>query len=93
MVIGIITFEIYLPYAHSLKEKRQVISKLKNKIKPRFNVSIAELDFLDKWQIAKLGMVAINNQKLTIEKMFHKILKEIEENLNGELINFQIEYI
>ncbi|MFQ6083279.1 MAG: DUF503 domain-containing protein [Candidatus Aminicenantia bacterium] len=93
MIIGLITFEIYLPYAHSLKEKRQVINKLKDKIKPKFNVSFAELDFVDKWQITKIGLVAINNQKATIEKMFHKILKEIENNLDGQLINFRIEYI
>jgi len=93
MVIGLVTFEIYFPYAHSLKEKRKIISKLKDKIKLKFNVSIAELDFLDKWQRAKIGLVAINSQKLTIEKMFNRILKEIEENLEGELLNYKIEYI
>ncbi len=93
MVIGLITLEIYFPYAHSLKEKRKIISKLKNKIKLKFNVSIAELEFLDKWQRTKIGLVAINSQKLAIEKMFNKILKEIEENLEGELINYKIEYI
>jgi hypothetical protein len=93
MVIGLITLEIYIPYARSLKEKRKVISRLKDKIKLKFNVSIAELDFLDKWQVAKIGLVAINNRKLTIERMFQKILKEIENNLDGELINFEISYI
>ena len=93
MVIGLITLEIYIPYSHSLKEKRQIISRLKSRIKLKFNVSVAELDFLDKWQVAKIGLVAINNQKSTIEKMFQKILKEIEKNLEGELINFEISYI
>ena len=93
MVIGLITFEIYFPYVHSLKEKRKILSKLKDKIKLKFNVSIAELDFLDKWQRTKIGLVAINSQKLTIEKMFNRILKEIEENLEGELLNYKIDYI
>jgi len=93
MVIGLITFEIYFPYVHSLKEKRKILSKLKDKIKLKFNVSIAELDFLDKWQRTKIGLVAINSQKLTIEKMLNRILKEIEENLEGELLNYKIDYI
>lgn len=48
MIIAVIYFEIHIPQAQSLKEKRSAVNSIKKKIRNKFNVSVAEIDFLDK---------------------------------------------
>lgn len=90
MIIGLLTLEIYIPYSHSLKEKRKTLNKIKDRVKNRFNVAYAELDFLNKWQRSKIGLVTINTQKSMIEKIFSKIILDIEENIEGEILKKEI---
>ena len=92
MIIGFLSLEIYLPYSHSLKDKRKRLLNLKNRLKKNYNVAFAELDFQDKWQRTKLGMVTLNNQKRIMENLFNKILADAEENIDGQIIDHQIEY-
>ena len=73
MVIGFLSLEIYLPYSHSLKEKRKTIVSLKDRVKKKYNVAFAELDYHDKWQRSKIGIVTLNNQKTMIESIFRSI--------------------
>ena len=56
MVVGLLALEIHLPDAHSLKDKRQVVRKLKERLRARFNVAVAELDHQDLWQRATVGV-------------------------------------
>lgn len=51
--------DIYLPYAGSLKDKRQILQSIIARIRKRFNISIAEVDFNDVWQRSKLGFSAV----------------------------------
>lgn len=92
MIIGLLTFEIYIPYSHSLKEKRKSLNKIKDRLKRKFNIAFAEVDYLNKWQRSKIGVVTINTQKRMIEKIFQKILLEIEENIEGEILQEEIYY-
>ncbi|MCK4645064.1 MAG: DUF503 domain-containing protein [Candidatus Aminicenantes bacterium] len=92
MIIGFLSLEIYLPYSHSLKDKRKRLYSLKNRLKKKYNVAFAELDFQDKWQRTKIGMVTLNNQKRIMESLFNKILADAEENIDGQIIDHQIEY-
>ncbi len=57
MPVGLLTLEIHLPYSHSLKEKRAVLRKVRDRLRSRFNVAVAELDHRDVWQVATLGVV------------------------------------
>ena len=66
------------------------MNKIKDRVKNKFNVAFAELDFLNKWQRSKIGFVTINTQKGMVEKIFHKIVLEIEENIEGEIIKKEI---
>ncbi len=92
MVIGFLSLEIYLPYSHSLKEKRKTIASLKDRVKKKYNVALAELDYHDKWQRSKIGIVTLNNHKTIVESLFQKILSEAEENIEGEIIKTDIHY-
>jgi uncharacterized protein YlxP (DUF503 family) len=77
------TLEIQLPYAHSLKEKRAVVRKIRDRLRARFNVAVAELDHQDVWQQATLGIVSISNSRPLLESVFQKVLAE-SENVLGE---------
>lgn len=92
MIIGFLSLEIYLPYSHSLKEKRKTIVSLKDRVKKRYNVAFAELDYQDKWQRSKIGIVTLNNRKRTIESLFQKIVNEAAENIDGEVIKVEVHY-
>ncbi|MBD3413735.1 MAG: DUF503 family protein [Candidatus Aminicenantes bacterium] len=92
MIIGYLCIEIYLPYSHSLKEKRKRLKSYQDRLKKRFNVSFAELDYQNKWQRAKIGMVAINSRKAVIEKAFNQLLREAEQIIEGEVISKEIDF-
>ena len=92
MIIGFLSLEIYIPYSHSLKEKRKTLSGLKDRLKNRYNVAFAELEYHKKWQRTKIGMVTLNNQKMLVDSLFNKIIADAEENIDGHIIEHQIHY-
>jgi len=92
MVIGFLFLEIYFPYSHSLKEKRKIVKSFKDRIKNKFNVAFAELDYHDKWQRTRIGMVTLNTHKKPVDSLLNKIRADAEENIDGEIIDSQIHY-
>ena len=93
LIIGLLTVDIFLPSSGSLKEKRIVIKGLKDKIRHKFNVSIAEVDFLDKWQRARLAIVQAGNSYNFIEKNMTAIFTLIEANGICEITDHNLEYM
>jgi len=93
MIIGFLSLEIYLPYSHSLKEKRKRLSSIKSRLKNKYNVAFSELDYQDKWQRTKIGMVTLNNQKKPIENLFNKIIADAEKSIDGQIIDHKIQYL
>ena len=85
--------EIYLPYSHSLKEKRQRLKRIRDRLRKKYNVAFAELDFQNKWQRSKIGIVTINNQRTLIEKIFNQIIQDVTDTIDGEIIQTQQEYL
>ena len=92
MIIGLLTLEIYIPYSHSLKEKRKTLNKIKDRLKKKYNIAFAELSYLNKWQRSKIGLVTLNAQKSMVEKIFQSVIREIEENIEGEILQKEIVY-
>jgi len=92
MVIGLLSIEIFLPYSHSLKEKRKVLNALRDRFKKKYNIAFAELDFQDKWQRSKIGIITLNSQKLFVDQVLQRILAEAEQNLEGEILQSEICY-
>ncbi len=92
MPVGVMTLEIQIPYAHSLKEKRAVILKIRDRLRARFNVAVAELDDQEAWQRATLGVVSISNSQTLLESVFHQVLAESEKILGGDVANHTLEF-
>ena|ERR1017187_852622 len=76
--IGLLTLDIHLPNAHSLKEKRHVLSSLKARLQNRFNVAVSELDHQDLWQRATLGVVSISSSDQNLRQVLEGAQNEAE---------------
>jgi len=92
MPVGVLTLEIQLPYSHSLKEKRAVLRKMRDRLRARFNVAFAELDHQDVWQRATLGVVSISNSQPLLESLFQQVLAEAESILGGDVADHTLEF-
>ncbi len=80
MVVGVCTIDIHFPESGSLKGKRHILKRIKDRIRNRFNVSIAEVDNNDLWQRTTLGVAAVANQG----KFVNQILSQVIEHLQSE---------
>ena len=78
MIVGIIYLEMHIPQVSSLKEKRSILKSLKQKIHNEFNVSIAEVDYLDKWQRSAFGICIISNERAHFDSQVSKLESFIE---------------
>jgi len=93
MVVGICRVELRIPQTHSLKAKRQVLRKIKDRVKNKFNVSIAEVGENDKWQSSLLGLALVGNDRRQINSVLDVVINFIE-NLNAaEIINSEFEIL
>ncbi|OQX86110.1 MAG: hypothetical protein B6D55_06535 [Candidatus Omnitrophica bacterium 4484_70.2] len=72
MFIGYLKVKLFIPNSHSLKEKRQLISGIKQRIRNSYNISVGEKP-LDKWQITELSFVCVNYTKRCVEKTMFKV--------------------
>ena len=92
MQIGVLQLELFIPQAGSLKSKRQVLKSLKDKIRHKFNVSVAEIGGLDKWQRATLAVACVNNDKRLINSILSKIINLVDAQHMLELTDHTIEF-
>jgi uncharacterized protein YlxP (DUF503 family) len=93
MPIAYCTLELYLPYSHSLKEKRAVLRKLQDRLRARSNFSIAEVEHQDLWQRAKLAAVSVGSDHNILEQATQKFVREAENILEDQLVDCQVSFI
>jgi uncharacterized protein YlxP (DUF503 family) len=93
MSIGLLTLEVHLPEAHSLKDKRQVLRSLKDRLRGKFNVAVAELEHQDLWQRFTVGIVTVADQPGFVEHSLQQVLEEAERLLGRALVDHQIELL
>jgi uncharacterized protein len=93
MPVGLLTLELHIPDAQSLKEKRQVLRSLKDKLRRKFNIAIAELDHHDVWQRSLIGVVTLSNEDRHVQDTLQKVLDEADRELGSILIGQAIELI
>ena len=91
--IGILTLDIHVESSHSLKEKRHVVKSLKDRLRERFNISVAEIDFLDSWQNSVVAAVTVSNDRVHAEQILHAVEAHAASVLGGALSGTNIEWI
>jgi uncharacterized protein YlxP (DUF503 family) len=93
MVLAYALFDIHLPGCRGLKEKRMVVKSLKARIRKEFEVSAAEVGSQDLLQRAQLGVAAIGPDQAPLDALLQNILRFVEGNLDGELLDYSNEFI
>jgi uncharacterized protein YlxP (DUF503 family) len=93
MPIGLLTLELHLPDAQSLKDKRQVLRSLKDRLRANYNVAVAELDFQDTWQRSVVGVVTLSNEEHHVQEALQKVLAEADRILGPVLVSHAIDLL
>ena len=78
MVVGVLRLTLFLPENHSLKGKRQVLRAIKDRVRNKFNVSIAESDGHDMWQRAELGICQVGSDRPVVDGALREVVNFIE---------------
>jgi uncharacterized protein YlxP (DUF503 family) len=92
-VIGVLTLELRLENAHSLKEKRHVVQGLKERLRNKFNVAVAEIDYQDLWQRAAVAAVTVSSDQVHAEKVLRSVEDEAASLLGQELVGATVEWM
>ncbi len=93
MYIGILKIDIHVPYARSLKEKRQVVKKITDNLRNRFPASVAEVDYMDMWQRAMIGVSLVSSDHKKLESIIDKISLFLETNFDCQIAEIEKEII
>ena len=93
MIVGVLRIELFIPESGSLKTKRFAIKSIKDRLKSRFNVSVAEIDHSDKWQRASLGIVAVSNDTKHMDSILGNVMNLVYGDLRVEVIDSSIQYV
>ena len=89
MVVGVLRLTLYIPGASSLKDKRQVLRKVIDRLRSRFNVSVAEVGDNDIWQRALVGITAVANDHSFVNEVLDKCVRDVDQI--AQIINREME--
>ena len=92
-IIGLVTIELHFPESQSLKAKRMVVRSIKDRLRSRFNVAVAETGYLELWQRAELAAVSVSGTRPVLESQLEAIHRDLEENFGSELLGTSVELI
>jgi uncharacterized protein len=93
MVVGILQVELMIHDAMTLKDKRRVIKSIKDRIAHDFNVSIAEVDALDRHRQAILGISLVGNDGKFVRTCLDEVIKRLRFSRGASLVDYQIDLV
>ncbi|MGB2631069.1 MAG: DUF503 domain-containing protein [Candidatus Omnitrophota bacterium] len=93
MRVGILQVELMLSDGNSLKDKRRVLKRLKDRIKKDFNASIAEVDYMDKWRRSTLGVAVVSNGSKHLSAYLDNIVESIRQDRKVTIVDHMTEII
>jgi uncharacterized protein YlxP (DUF503 family) len=95
-MIAYLTLELRIEAAASLKDKRQVVRSLKDKLRAHFNVAVAELDHTDLWQRATIGVVSISDSHDYLDGLMQQVERaatRIANDLGGDVVDSFVDFV
>jgi hypothetical protein len=93
MTVGSAKIELRIPGSESLKAKRRVVKSLKDRLAARFAVAVAEVDRLDDWQRATLGVACVSNDARLVDAVLSRVVDWIEGSADVLVIDVDIELV
>lgn len=91
-MVGAARVELFLPACHSLKEKRAIVKSIIGQLRSKFNVSAAEVAYLEQWQRTELVIAAVANEMSFLQKELNAVVRLVEITPGVELIRADTEY-
>ena len=91
--IGVLTLEMRLEHSRSLKDKRHVVRALKDRLRRKFNVAVAEIDYQDLWQRALVAAVTVSGDHGYAQQLLESVEKDAAMLLGADLVDAQIEWL
>ena len=92
MVVGLLTVELYLHGSQSLKDKRMVIRRVKDRLK-KFNVAVSEVEHQDLWQRSELAVVTVGTNRAHADRELAAVADEIERIEPGLITRTEVEFL
>ena len=89
MVVGIVRFELHLPQAQSLKDKRQVVRSIKERIRERVHASVAEVEYQDLWQRAAIGLAVVASDGGQVRERLQSARHIVDQYLQAQVLDWQ----
>ena len=83
MVVGLLRIRLHLPAAHSLKDRRAVVRRAADRVRARFNVSVAEVGDQERWQVATLAVSAISTERGHVAEVLDKVTAAVASAVAG----------
>ena len=91
MIVGTLKLRLMIREARSLKQKRRTLNSIKDHIRNRFNVSVAELESQDSIQLAILGVVLVTNEKRFAQEVLSKVVNLVRSHPVAQLVDYDLE--
>ena len=89
MFVGIVRIELHVPAARSLKDKRQVVRGLKDRIREHARAAVAEVEFQDLWQRAALGVAVVAGDAGQVRDLLQVVRRLVEQTYDAQLTDWQ----
>ena len=86
MYVGALRMELYMPQCRTLKEKRQVVRSIIDRIRNRFNVAVAEVDKQDLWQVSSLAIACVSNSEYAVREALGRVERAVEAMGKAEVL-------
>ncbi len=93
MVVAILQFELFMPQNQSLKDKRQLLQKLKEKVLAHFKIPVAEVGFQDLWQRSQLGVAIAGSEEKGLDALISKMVQFILAMGVGEVLREDRDFV
>lgn len=91
--VGVLTLELHIEDAHSLKDKRHTVKSLKDRLRSKFNVAVAEIDYQDLWQRSLVSAVTVSGDHAHAQQTLQLVEREAANLLGGVLVGTTLEWI
>ncbi|HEX6951134.1 MAG TPA: DUF503 domain-containing protein [Nitrospira sp.] len=93
VIVGLCTIELFIADSQSLKDKRQVLLSLKDRLRQKFNLSVAEVDAQDLWQKAVLALACVSNDGRYVNQILDQALNLVRGQMVVEVVQSRIELL
>jgi uncharacterized protein YlxP (DUF503 family) len=93
LFISLLTIDLMIPWAQSLKDRRSAVRGLKDRLRSRFNASVAEIAFQDKWQRATIAVCIVDSDRRQLESVMTRVRQTTEAAQDVQITGMQQEWL